>query len=117
MRIKDVLAEYGQILAPMSSAPRDGRTIVAFSSAGDAMFCYWSENPERLIGPLWIEHASAGLGYIDRFFAGWLDISKLRLLDQNCIHRLLVAYIDEARAAGETLTSLEEPLRASANDR
>lgn len=52
MRIKDVLAEYGQILAPMSSAPRDGQTIVAFRSGGEAMFCYWSEKPERLIGPL-----------------------------------------------------------------
>lgn len=117
MRIKDVLAEYGQVLEPMSSAPRDGRTIVTFSAAGHPMFCFWSQAPERLVGPVWMEHISAETGYLDRFFSGWLDLSKFRPLDQTGIHRLLVAYVDEARAAGDPLTILEDPSRLSANDR
>lgn len=117
MRIKDVLAEYGQVLEPMACAPRDGRIVVAFSTGGQAMLCFWCAQPERLIGPVWVEQFSADTGYVDRFFAGWLNFQKFRLLDTNALHRLLIAYVDEARAAGDPLSVLEEPMRLGANDR
>ena len=62
-----------------------------------------------VIGPVWIEDRDSRRGYLDRYFDGWLDLNHMRLLDSNAINRLLVAYIDDARAADnlEALKLLE----------
>lgn len=63
------------------------------------MSCYWEPHPAGLIGPNWIEEKDSPLGYVDRFFNGWIRPADFRLLDANAVNRLLVAYIDDARAA------------------
>ena len=50
-----------------------------------------------------IECARQGLSvYLDKYFTGWLDPTKLKLLDYAVLAELLIAYIDDAHAAGET---------------
>ena len=65
--------------------------------------------PHGLIGPNWVEERDSRIGYIDRYFDGWIRPSEFRLLDPIAINRLLVAYIDDARAADnrEALNMLE----------
>ena len=36
-------------------------------------------------------------GYLDKYFTGWLDPAKLKLLDYAALADLLIAYIDDAR--------------------
>jgi hypothetical protein len=117
MRIEQVLLEYGQAVRPMRSAPRDGTSILAFSRDRGTIICYWEERPSRLAGPAWVEDHGAEIGYLDRYFEGWLDARTFRSFDQVGLKRLLIAYIDEARAAGDPMTFLEDPPRLLANDR
>jgi hypothetical protein len=99
MHIQQVLREYGQLTRPMSEAPRDGTRILGHAArSGRMICCYWEASPSILIGPIWIEEHGSTRGFIDRYFDGWLDVSHLKLLDSNAINRLLVAYIDDARA-------------------
>ena len=67
-----------------------------------------------------VVHALAGLpdtarGYLDQYFTGWLDPTKLKLLDFGILADLLIAYIDDAHTAGDTeaLKSLDR--RAKTN--
>jgi hypothetical protein len=100
MHIERVLREYGQLARPMSEAPRDGTRILGHvARSGRLISCYWETSPSLVIGPVWIEERGSARGYLDRYFEGWLDVGHLRLLDTNAINRLLVAYIDDARAA------------------
>ena len=46
--------------------------------------------------------ANAERGYLDRYFTGWLDPAKLKLFDYAVLAGLLIAYIDDAHAAGDT---------------
>jgi hypothetical protein len=55
-----------------------------------------------MAGPLWVEAPDAERGYLDRYFTGWLDPTKLKLLDYAALAELLIAYIDDAHAAGDT---------------
>ena len=100
MHIERVLREYGQLVRPMNEAPRDGTRILGHAArSGRLVSCYWEARPSVVIGPVWIEERDGARGYLDRYFDGWLDLSHFQLLDSNAINRLLVAYIDDARAA------------------
>jgi hypothetical protein len=55
-----------------------------------------------MAGPLWVEAPHAERGYLDRYFTGWLDPAKLKLFDYAVLAGLLIAYIDDAQAAGDT---------------
>ncbi|WP_371420290.1 hypothetical protein [Tardiphaga sp.] len=110
MQVERVLREYGHFLRPMSEAPRDGQRILGHSAQGGHLIsCYWELHPQGLIGPNWVEERDSRIGYIDRYFDGWIRPSEFRLLDPIAINRLLVAYIDDARAADnrEALAMLE----------
>jgi hypothetical protein len=99
--VERVLGEIGQSLRPMSEAPRDGQGILGKSAAG-FVICHWDAKPLKLAGPAWVEAPDAERGYLDRYFTGWLDPDKLRLWDFATLADLLVAYIDDAHASGDT---------------
>ncbi|UGV24835.1 hypothetical protein E0H22_03550 [Rhodopseudomonas boonkerdii] len=102
MQVERILREYGQFLRPMAEAPRDGRRILGRAAQSQRMIsCYWELHPAGLIGPNWVEERDSTVGYVDRFFDGWIRLSDFRLLDANAINRLLVAYIDDARAVDD----------------
>lgn len=102
MQVERILREYGQFLRPMNVAPRDGERILAHAARdGHLVLCYWEPEPAGLIGPIWVEQATSAIGYVDRYFDGWIRLRDFRLLDGNAINRLLVAYIDDARAADD----------------
>jgi hypothetical protein len=103
MHVERVLREYGQLLRPMNEAPRDGKRILGHHPRTRRLvLCYWETAPATLVGPLWIGEQDGRRGYLDRYFDGWLDPQDLRLLDTDAVNRLLVAYIDDARAADDT---------------
>jgi hypothetical protein len=97
MNVEKVLRDYGQFLRPMNEAPRDGRRILG-QSASVLVNCYWDINPSKLAGPSWVEDNDGDHGYLDRYFHGWIDLQKFRLLDYAALARLMIAYIDDARA-------------------
>lgn len=99
MQVERILREYGQFLRPMAEAPRDGRRILAHARHGHLVACFWESRPARLIGPNWMEEKDSQGGYLDRYFDGWISLADFRILDGMAINRLLVAYIDDARAA------------------
>ena len=101
MNVERVLREYGQFLRPMNEAPRDGRQVLGKSTKG-LVVCYWDANPSKLAGPSWVVHEDAERGYLDKYFTGWLDPAKLKLLNYPMLADLLIAYIDDAHAAGDT---------------
>ncbi len=102
MQVERILKEYGQFLRPMSEAPRDGQRILGRAAQGGRLVsCYWELHPVGLVGPNWVEERDSPVGYVDRFFDGWIQPSNFRLLDTNAINRLLVAYIDDARAVDD----------------
>jgi hypothetical protein len=83
--VERVLGEIGQSARPMNEAPR-----------------HWDASPPKLAGPAWVETHEAERGYLDRYFTGWLDPSKLKLWDYASLADLLIAYIDDAHASGDT---------------
>jgi hypothetical protein len=99
--VQRVLGEIGQSVRPMSEAPRDGRTILGKSTKG-VVICYRDAKPLKLAGPIWVEAPGADRGYIDKYFIGWVDPAKLKLLDYATLAELLIAYVDDAHAAGDT---------------
>ncbi|UZE47823.1 hypothetical protein ONR75_23540 [Rhodopseudomonas sp. P2A-2r] len=103
MHVERVLREYGQLLRPMNEAPRDGKRILGHHPRTRRLvLCYWETAPAALVGPVWIGEQDGRRGYLDRYFDGWLDPQDLRLLDADAVNRLLVAYIDDARAGDYT---------------
>ena len=117
MQFQKVLEEYGQALRPMRDAPRDRRTILAHAPLKGLIICRWEQEPDRLIGPLWMERPDADRGFQDRYFTGWLETTAFKPLDRDAVRRLLIAYIDGARAAGDPLTMLGDSYPRQANDR
>jgi hypothetical protein len=99
--VQRVLGEIGQSVRPMSEAPRDGRKILGKSARG-VVICYWDAKPFKLAGPIWVEAPDADRGYIDKHFTGWVEPAKLKLLDYATLAELLIAYVDDAQAAGDT---------------
>jgi hypothetical protein len=99
--VERVLGEIGQSLRPMSEAPRDGRRILGKSAVG-LVICHWDAKPLKLAGPAWVETQDAERGYLDRYFAGWVDPARLKLWDYAVLADLLIAYIDDAHASGDT---------------
>jgi hypothetical protein len=97
MNVEKVLRDYGQFLRSMNEAPRDGRRILG-QSASVLVNCYWEINPLKLAGPSWVADNDADHGYLDRYFQGWIDLQKFKLLDYTALARLMIAYIDDARA-------------------
>jgi hypothetical protein len=51
-----------------------------------------------------VEAPDAERGYLDRYFTGWLDPTKLKLLDCAALAELLIAYIEDARSLSQTLS-------------
>lgn len=98
--VERVLGEIGQSLRPMSEAPRDGRGILVKSAEGFVV-CHWDAEPANLAGPAWVETHDAERGYLDQYFIGWLDPSRLKLWDYATLAELLIAYIDDAHACGD----------------
>jgi hypothetical protein len=99
--VERVLEEIGQSPRQMSEAPRDGRRILGKSAKG-LVVCYWDAEPSKLAGPLWVESPDAERGYLDKYFVGWLDPTKLKLFDYAVLADLLIAYVDDAIAAGDS---------------
>jgi hypothetical protein len=64
--------------------------------------CYWDAKPSKLAGPLWVEAPDAERGYLDKYFIGWLDPTELKLFDYPILAELLIAYVDDAVAAGNS---------------
>jgi hypothetical protein len=106
--VERVLEEIGQSLRPMSEAPRDGRGILGKTALGQTatglVICHWDAAPLKLAGPSWVETHDAERGYLDRYFAGWVDPAGLKLWDYAALADLLIAYIDDAHASGDTKT-------------
>lgn len=100
MNVERVLREYGQFLRPMNEAPRDRRQVLGKSTKG-LVVCYWDANPSKLAGPSWVVHEDAERGYLDKYFTGWLDLRNFKMLDYAALARLLIAYIDDARAVDD----------------
>jgi hypothetical protein len=102
--VERVLAEIGQSLRPMSEAPRDGRAILGQSAASAAglVIRHWDAAPLKLAGPSWVEAHDAERGYLDRYFTGWVDPAHLKLWDYGTLADLLIAFIDDAHARGDT---------------
>lgn len=99
--VERVLEDIGQSPRQMDEAPRDGRKILGKSAKG-LVVCYWDAQPSKMAGPLWVEAPDAERGYLDRYFIGWLDPATLKLFDYAILAELLVAYIDDASAAGNS---------------
>lgn len=110
--VERVLGEIGQFLRPMSEAPRDGRGILVMSFDGFVV-CHWDAEPRNLAGPAWVEAHNAERGYLDTHFVGWLDPATLKLWNYGTLADLLIAYIDDAHACGDTkaLAILERRVR------
>jgi hypothetical protein len=51
-------------------------------------------------GPIWVEAPDADRGYLDKYFTGWVDPAKLKLLDYATLAEPAIAYVDDAHAAG-----------------
>ena len=100
-QVERVLQEIGQFLRPMSEAPRDGRGILLKSDLGFVV-CHWDVEPANLAGPAWVETHDCERGYLDTYFAGWLDPAQLKLWDYPTLAELLIAFIDDARARDDT---------------
>ena len=99
--VERILREIGQFVRPMREAPRDGRKSLGKSAKG-LVVCYWDAKPSKMAGPTWVEASDAERGYLDKYFTGWLDLAKFKLLDYAALAELLIAYIDDAHAAGDT---------------
>ena len=99
--VERVLEDIGQSPRQMDEAPRDGRKILGKSAKG-LVVCYWDAQPSKMAGPLWVEAPDAERGYLDRYFTGWVDPAKLKLWDYASLADLLIAYIDDAHASGDT---------------
>jgi hypothetical protein len=99
--VERVLEEIGQSPRQMDEAPKDGRKILGKSARG-LIVCYWDAEPAKLAGPSWVEAPGAERGYLDRYFIGWLDPTELKLFDYPILAELLIAYIDDAVAAGNS---------------
>ena len=97
--VQRVLGEIGQSVRPMSEAPRDGRKILGKSARG-MVICYGDAKPLTLAGPIWVEAPDADRGYLDKYFTGWVDPAKLKLLDYATLAEPAIAYVDDAHAAG-----------------
>jgi hypothetical protein len=118
MKVHDILREYGYALSAMAGAPRDGRPIVAFSKWEGAKIYFWETSSAHLAGPAWVERPGAKTGFVDRYFQGWIDLARLRPIDEIGLQRLLIAHIDETRSRGDPMTVLEDVAdRQNANDR
>jgi len=104
--VERVLGEIGQSLRPMNEAPRDGRGILGKAASGKTatgmVICHWDAAPLKLAGPSWVDTHDAERGYLDRYFDGWVDPAGLRLWDYAALADLLIAYIDDAHASGDT---------------
>jgi len=99
--VERVLGEIGQSLRPMSEAPRDGSWILLKSAAG-FVISRWDSDPAELAGPCWVEAQDARRGYLDKSFSGWIDPARLNLWDYATLADLLIAFVDDAHATGDT---------------
>jgi hypothetical protein len=92
-----VLRDIGQLLRPMSEAPRDGTLILAHVAHGDGMMhCYWDASPQLLAGPAWVKAANVSEGFLDRHFSGWLAPASFSPLDDSAIADIVKAYVADA---------------------
>jgi hypothetical protein len=94
------LRKMGQSLRPISEAPKNGRWILA-KSAARLVVCHWDTRPSNLAGPSWTEADDASRGYLDDYFEGWIDPAALKLWDYPTLADLLIAFVDDAHAAGD----------------
>jgi len=99
-QVEHLLRNIGQTLRPMNEAPRDGRWILAQSASG-LVVCHWDREPSNLAGPSWTEANDTAHGYLDDYFAGWIEPSALKLWDYPVLADLLIAFVDDAHAAGD----------------
>jgi hypothetical protein len=107
-RVQRLLSEFGQVLHPMKTAPRDGRAVLAYSEHFGMVPVRWVEGEL----PKWVENPEGGKGFLDRAFTGWYDPSTFRPLREEELTRLLVAYIDDMRAEkrDDVLKILDTPM-------
>ena len=99
-QVELVLRKMGQSLRPIHEAPKDGRWILAKCAQG-LVVCHWDREPKGLAGPTWTEANDASRGYLDDYFEGWIDPAELKLWDYQTLADLLIAFVDDAQAAGD----------------
>jgi hypothetical protein len=106
--VQKLLREFGQILELMNTAPRDGRTVLAYSEHFGLVAVKWID--EGL--PKWVEASENGRGFLDWAFTGWLDPLAFRPLGEQELTELLVAYVDDSRAQkrDDILKILDPPI-------
>jgi hypothetical protein len=107
-RVQQLLKEFGQSMQPMRTAPRDGRTVLAYSDHFGMVAVRWFDAGI----PKWVENEASGKGFLDRAFSGWYDPSAFRPIREAELTRLLVAYIDDMRAEkrDDVLRILDTPV-------
>jgi hypothetical protein len=107
-RVQTLLREFGQILQPVKTAPRDGRTILAYSEHFGLVAVKWIDADL----PKWAEASESERGFLDWAFTGWYDPSTFRPLGEQELTGLLVAYVDDMRAQkrDDILKILETPV-------
>jgi hypothetical protein len=98
----------------METAPRDGRTVLAYSEHFGLVPVRWIDTGL----PKWVENPESGKGFLDWAFEGWYDLSKFRPLGEEELPRLLVAYIDDMRAEKreDVLKILETPISSKVSN-
>jgi hypothetical protein len=74
----------------------------ALRAAAGLVIRHWDAAPLKLAGPAWVETHDAGRGYLDRYFTGWVDPAHLKLWDYETLADLLIAFVDDAHARGDT---------------
>jgi hypothetical protein len=99
-QVERFLQKMGQSLRPMSEAPKDGRWILAQSACGFVV-CHWGHDPLGLAGPSWSEVNNIARFYLDDYFTGWIEPSALQLWNYATLADLLIAFVDDAQAAGD----------------
>jgi hypothetical protein len=105
--VHKLLREFGQVMQPMPTAPKDGRTVLTYSHHFGMVAVRWIDTGL----PKWVENIESGKGFLDRAFSGWYDPSAFRPLREEELSRLLVAYIDDMRAENrdDVLKILDAP--------
>jgi len=114
IRVQSLLSEFGQILQPMNTAAKDGRTILAYSEHFGLVPVHWTDTDL----PKWVENLEGGKGFLDWAFTGWYDPSKFRPLREEELTRLLVAYLDDMRTEkrDDVLKILESPVTSQVSN-
>jgi hypothetical protein len=119
-------SKWGGLFLTGDNASPEGARRIRPGDAPDArralrwaglIICRWVQEHDRLIGPALDGAARGRPGLPVPLLYRLVEDQAFKPLDHDALRRLLIAYIDEARAAGDPLTMLGESYPRQANDR